>query len=113
MARMIMDGSNSSPSNVLSSSYILKSIKYPNSNPFNRPDNASFGRPVHPRDRRLEIAQGSSVIEGQPDLQHAGISDSSRQIMPGFFGIVEVQVHRTFLGNTRPDVSGWVYGKRF
>ncbi|PLW27592.1 hypothetical protein PCANC_19888 [Puccinia coronata f. sp. avenae] len=27
--------------------------------------------------------------------------------------IVEVQVHRTFLGNTRPDVSGWVYGKRF
>ncbi|PLW40875.1 hypothetical protein PCANC_11030 [Puccinia coronata f. sp. avenae] len=62
MARMIMDGSNSSPSNVLSSSYILKSIKYPNSNPFNRPDNASFGRPVHPRDRRLEIAQGFAMF---------------------------------------------------
>ncbi|PLW32554.1 hypothetical protein PCANC_11028 [Puccinia coronata f. sp. avenae] len=33
-----------------------------------------------------ELDNSSSVIEGQPDLQHAGISDSSRQIMPGFFG---------------------------
>jgi hypothetical protein len=27
--------------------------------------------------------------------------------------IVELQVHRTFVGCARPDVSGWVYGKRF